>query len=403
MGNLSTEVILIILCLVVVLSYLFSILSRYIKVPSVLLLLMTGIGLRYVSGAQQWPLVFPAKLTEFLGVIGLIMIVLEAGLDLRLGKQKIGVIKSSFLSALVIFVLSFAGIATILYQWLHEPLHNCIVYAIPMAIMSSAIVIPSIHHLTEEKKEFLVYEASFADIIGVLVFNYFIDNVSLTAASIFIFVGNIVVAIALSFIFSFILSLILAKSKLNIKFFLIFALLISLYEGGKMMHLPSLIMILFFGLLMNNWDLISYKKVQQLFPAKEIKETTHFLHAITAETSFLIRTFFFILFGYSIDLGLLVDTEVALIGGAIVLLLIVIRFLYLRFFLKERVYPEVVFIPRGLVTILLFYKIPPSLKLTSFNEGVIFFVILVTSFIMMLGMFFYKQQSDELEASDRHL
>jgi Kef-type K+ transport system membrane component KefB len=395
MGNLSTELLLIILCLVVVLSYLFSIASRYIKVPSVLLLLATGMLLRYVSDLQHWTLVFPAKLTEFLGVIGLIMIVLEAGLDLRLGKGKGALIKNSFFSALVIFILSLAGIATLLFQWLHEPLHNCIVYAIPLSIMSSAIVIPSIHHLTEDKKEFLIYEASFADIIGVLAFNYFIDNVSLTALSVFIFIGNIVLAIALSLIFSFLLSVILARSKMKIKFFLIFALLISLYEGGKMLHLPSLIIILFFGLLMNNWDLIRSKKILQLFPATEFKETTQFLHAITAETSFLIRTFFFILFGYSIDLNLLANTEVIMIGSSIVLLLIVVRYLYLRFFLKERVYPEVVFIPRGLVTILLFYKIPSSLQLASFNEGVVFFVVLVTSLIMMTGMFFYKQNTED--------
>lgn len=84
-----------------------------------------------------------------------------------------------------------------------------------------------------------------------------------------------------------------------------------------------------------------------------------------------------------------------MIGSSIVLLLIVVRYLYLRFFLKERVYPEVVFIPRGLVTILLFYKIPSSLQLASFNEGVVFFVVLVTSLIMMTGMFFYKQNTED--------
>jgi Kef-type K+ transport system membrane component KefB len=42
MRSLPTEIILIILCLVVVVSYLFSILLRYIRVPSVSLLLMAG-------------------------------------------------------------------------------------------------------------------------------------------------------------------------------------------------------------------------------------------------------------------------------------------------------------------------------------------------------------------------
>ena len=80
----------------------------------------------------------------------------------------------------------------------------------------------------------------------------------------------------------------------------------------------------------------------------------------------------------------------------IVLVLLLIRFLYLRFFLKESVYPEVVFIPRGLVTVLLFYKIPEIFKLKSFNEGILFFVVLITSLVMMIGMLFYKKKPDEL-------
>lgn len=395
MGNLSTEIILIILCLIIVLSYLFSMLSQYIKVPSVLLLLITGIAARLVTDAKGITVVFPMKLTEFLGVVGLIMIVLEAGLDLKLGKDKIGVIRSSFFSALVIFVISCSAIAAVLHYFLLQPLHQCIIYAIPLSIMSSAIVIPSLHQLSEGKKEFLVYEASFADIIGVLVFNFFVDNITPTFGSVVAFVGNVGVAVVLSFLFCFLLFLILTRTRLNIKFFLIFALLIFLYEGGKMMHLPSLIIILLFGLLMNNWSLIKIDKLTTLFPSVKVAETNHLLHSITAETSFLIRTFFFILFGYSINLNLLTYDNVILIGSIIVGVLIVTRFLYLRFFLKERVYPEVVFIPRGLVTILLFYKIPDTFHLDTFDEGIVFFVILVTSCIMMLGMVFYK--SPEVE------
>ncbi|HSN60907.1 MAG TPA: hypothetical protein VLR49_08230, partial [Ferruginibacter sp.] len=55
---------------------------------------------------------------------------------------------------------------------------------------------------------------------------------------------NIVISVILSALFSFLLLLILAKSTLNIRFFLLFALLILLYVSGKLLHLPSLIIIL---------------------------------------------------------------------------------------------------------------------------------------------------------------
>src|SRR6478609_3126297 len=149
--HISPELILIIIASVVVVSYLFSIASKYIKIPSVLLLLATGIAVRVIAGQQHWELPLTEQLTEMLGAVGLIMIVLEAGLDLKLGREKISLIRSSFLAALFIFILSLAGIGAALYYLLHEPLLNCIVYGIPLSIMSSSIVIPSLHHLTQQK------------------------------------------------------------------------------------------------------------------------------------------------------------------------------------------------------------------------------------------------------------
>ncbi len=396
MGNISVEILLLILSSVVVISYIFSVASRFIKIPSVLLLLAAGIVLRVIADREQWAFVLPGKLVEFLGVTGLVMIILEAGLDLKLTHEKKVVIRNSFFSALFIFALSLIGIAAGLYWWLFEPLMKCIVYAIPLSIMSSSIVIPSLHALSPAKKEFLIYEASFSDIIGILVFNFLVAGETFSLISVGSFFLNIIISVILSLAFSLLLLVILAKSKLNIRFFLVFALLIVLYVSGKLLSLPSLIIILVFGMLMNNWNLVSIKKVQTLFPQAEVEKITHLLHSITAESSFLVRTFFFVLFGFSIDLQVALQNDVMLVGSIIVAVLLVTRFLYLRFFLKQQVYPEVVFIPRGLITILLFYKIPEVFKLDRFNEGILFFVIMLSSLIMTLGMLFYKYQPKDL-------
>jgi len=400
MENISAEHLLLALSIVVIVSYLFSILSKYIRVPSVLLLLGAGIALRLIADNNNFNIYIPEKLTEFLGIVGLLMIVLEAGLDLKLGSGKIKLIRQSFFSSVVIFLLTAAGITMSLQFFLNEPLRQCLVYAIPLSIMSSSIVIPSLHQLSASKKEFLVYEASFSDITGILAFNYFIGGDILTAGSIGFFFLNILISIVLSLIFSFILFLILNKSRLNVRFFLVFALLIFLYVGGKILHLPSLIIILVFGLLMNNWELVKIKSVEKYFPVAEVKETNHFLHSITAETSFLLRTFFFVLFGYSINLKEIANTGVMEIGSIIIFILLITRYFYLKFFARERVYPEVAFIPRGLITVLLFYKIPEALQLNSFKEGILFFVILVSSLILMMGMIFYKQPSSAIMEDD---
>jgi Kef-type K+ transport system membrane component KefB len=392
----STELLLILLCSLIILSYFFSIISQYVKVPSVLLLLFAGIGFRAVADANGFTLLLPGSVVEGLGVVGLIMIVLEAGLDLKLSREKGKLILDSFLAALVILVVSTALLAGILHWWLHEDIRKCIIYALPLSIMSSSIVLPSIHHLTREKKEFLIYEASFSDIIGILLFNYFAANEILTLWSVGSFGLSLAVAILLSLVLSFFLFLLLARTKMNIKFFLVFSLLILIYTGGKMMHLPSLLIILAFGLMINNWEKIPAKKLVNLFPKKEVEVLREFLHSITAESSFLVRTFFFILFGFTIDLKFLRNTEVLLVGGLIVLALFLVRYFYLRFFFKTKIFPEVFFIPRGLVTIVLFYKIPTSMKLSAFNDDILFFIILATGVIMSVGMMMYKKKSHEI-------
>jgi Kef-type K+ transport system membrane component KefB len=396
MGNFNAETLLIVVCTLVVISYFFSIISKYVRIPSVLLLLFAGMAFREITKSYGLNVTFPDQLIESLGVVGLIMIVLEAGLDLKLGRDKVKLIRNSFIAALVILVVSTAIVTGILFYWLKEPIEKCIAYALPLSIMSSSIVLPSIHHLTELKKEFLVYEASFSDILGILFFNYFISGTSFTGKSALIFGGNILMSIVLSLVLSFILFVILAKTKLNIKFFLIFALLILIYTVGKILHLPSMIIILVFGVMINNWKLIRIRILQRVFPATDVESLKDLMHSITAESSFLIRTFFFFLFGYLISLQFLNEAEVSIVGGLIVFALFISRFLYLRYFLKTNLIPEMFFIPRGLVTIVLFYKIPANLRLSNFNDGILFFVIVTTSIIMAFGMIFYKKKPEQI-------
>lgn len=396
MDGVSTELLLIVFCSLVVMSYLFSMASRVIRIPSVLLLLFSGVLFRIVSENYAVVIPVPNQLVESLGVVGLIMIMLEAGLDLKLHRDKLVLIRSSFFSALVILLLSTALITGILFYWLQQEVVKCLVYALPLSIMSSSIVIPSIHHLTEKKKEFLIYEASFSDVLGIVLFNYFVGDELLTGRSFLSFGSNIIIAIVLSLILSIALFFILARIRMNIKFFLIFSLLILIYSGGKLLHLPSLLIILVFGLFINNWEMISQWRLFNISGTDHLNSIRSLLHSITAESSFLIRTFFFLMFGYTIDLGFIFQKEVWIVGGMIVAALFVVRFIYLQFSLHTSAFPESFFIPRGLITIVLFYKIPEELKLSTFNDGILFFVILSTGFILALGMIFFKATPDQV-------
>jgi Kef-type K+ transport system membrane component KefB len=155
MYGLQVEELLIIGCGIIILSICFPLQAGMYEFPPCLMLLFAGIALRAIADANDFKTAASSKMIEGLGVIGLIMIILEAGLDLRISKNKLALIRDSFFSALVIFVISAAILTTILTKWLHEPIEKCLVYAIPLSIMSSTIVIPSINLYLHKKKSFL--------------------------------------------------------------------------------------------------------------------------------------------------------------------------------------------------------------------------------------------------------
>ena len=74
--------------LIIILSFWFNGISKKTNIPSVLMLIVLGIGLQYlIKYTIDDPLdFFPAL--EVLGIIGLIMIVLEAALELELKPEK---------------------------------------------------------------------------------------------------------------------------------------------------------------------------------------------------------------------------------------------------------------------------------------------------------------------------
>lgn len=100
------------------------------------------------------------------------MIVLEAAVDLKISREKIPLIRKSVLISLLVLVITSLAIGSSIMLLINEPFFNCLIYAIPLSVVSSAVLIPSVHTLSEQKKEFLIYESTFSDIIGIMFFNF---------------------------------------------------------------------------------------------------------------------------------------------------------------------------------------------------------------------------------------
>jgi Kef-type K+ transport system membrane component KefB len=384
--------ILIILCLLVVLSYLFNAISRRTKIPSVLMLLATGIGLKYTAIYLDYNLPKTQDFLGILGVIGLILIVLEGALDLKVNREILPIIRKSLGSAFLILLISSFLIALIIQTRNAASLKSSLVNAIPLAVISSAIAIPSISNIRGTQREFIIYETIFSDILGIMLFNYVVQTEVLSASSLFLSLLDLILILVISTVCSFLLLFFAGRTTTHIKFFLIIAVLVLIYSIGKLFHLSSLLLILVFGLLVNNTELFIKGRLLNILRFEKLKPELRDFRLITIESAFLIRTFFFVLFGFSIDPAIIMDIEVIIAGCLVLAVLFIVRLLYLKYIARTNLIPELFIAPRGLVTVLLFYSIPKKYAIESLGEGVLFFIIIITSIIMMLGLIATKSK-----------
>lgn len=386
------------LCVIIITSFFFGILSKKTNVPSVILLILMGIG---VGQLLQYFDITPEYFStlEILGIIGLIMIVLEAALDLELKREKFPIIWKSFLVALLSLAATSFFIAFIIQLFMDGlELLPALIYSIPLSIMSSAIIIPSVSNLSKFKKEFLVYESTFSDILGIMAFYLLLENLNIESAGRVAFVvsSNILLTIIMSVVLSYILVYIIQYVRSEAKFFLFLAVLVLLYAMAKLFHFSSLLIILSFGLLLRNYKVLLFGKLKDWFKPDAIDLVFDNFKMITIETSFLVRTFFFVVFGMSMSLDSIVSIWVWLISGAILIGIYAIRYLMYKSILRKDLFPQTFIAPRGLISILLFYAIPVDFQLPDFESGVLLVIIIVTSVIMAWSLIANKGGKGEM-------
>ncbi len=398
--------ILIVLPLLIIFSYLFDIFARRTKFPSVILLVLTGIIARFISSYYGYDnFQFLDSLVPVLGTIGLILIVLEAALELEIKKEKTEIIVKGFLAAFVILVINIILVSLFFENVIGLSYPNSVIYAIPLSIISSAVAIPSATGLITKNKEFVVYESTFSDILGIMIFYYCIRQAEkaeplIGVEPIVTLLGQIILIIIISIAITYLLFLLIQRIEHHVKFFLILALLILAYEIGKdFLKLPSLVLIFIFGIFLSNFTNLIPKSLKKYIKTDDVKKSDlHEFHLLTAESTFLVRTFFFLFFGFSIPLDSFVEFEPYIIGATVLLIMYGVRYFYLALVLNdEESKPLLYFSPRGLITILLFLSISDYdiQKSNIVDEKVLLVIIIASMLIMIQGSIKRTKKEDE--------
>lgn len=388
----STAII-ITLCLLLLLAYVFDLSSSKTKIPSVILLITLGWGVSQLASAFRLPVPSLTSVLPILGTVGLILIVLEGSLELELNPSKRSIIsKSSFLAIAQLLLTSF-GLAYLLSVVGGFTFKDSLMNAIPLSVISSAIAIPSARNLKSRHREFIIYESSLSDIFGVIFFNFIALNESINLEAFGEFVLDLFVMVFVSFISTLGLAYLLSKIKHHIKFTPIILLVILIYSLSKVFHLPSLIFILIFGLFMGNIQQIKSLKGIPHFQPELLHIEIHKFKEITTEITFMIRSLFFLLFGFLINSSDLINPQNAQWAAWITLGIFTIRAVLLAL-VKLPINPLLFIAPRGLITILLFLSLPSGHQVSMVNQSLILQVIVLTALVMMLGLMQHKSQKN---------
>lgn len=387
-----TTSIIISICALLLFAYIFDVSSARTKIPSVILLLFLGWGVKQISNFFSIEIPNLTSVLPILGTIGLILIVLEGSLELELTRSKLPFVRKSSLVAFIPIIIISFGLAFVIHYFSDISYKAALSNAIPLAVISSSIAIPSAQNLISRNKEFITYESSMSDIFGVILFNFITFNDYFTFESVSMFFGQIVLIIIISFIATLGLAFLLSKIKHSVKFAPIILLVILIYEISKIYNLPALVFILLFGIFLGNLDELKHIKFIQRLRPEILTNEVHKFKDLTAEMAFLIRALFFILFGFLIQTSEIINPDTIIWALGITGGIFIIRFILLKLF-KIPISPLLYIAPRGLITILLFLSIPLKLVSPLVNNSLIIQVIVLTALVMMMGLLFNKREA----------
>jgi potassium/hydrogen antiporter len=391
-------------------------LSRWTRVPDVIVLLGSGIVLgpvlHWIDAAH-----FPQVIRGF-GTLALILILFAAGLELDLRhamKQFMG----GMVLALLSYGLTLAGVTLFCMHALGMQRMPSLLVASTLACLSGSIILPVLDQLDlrQDLKTTLVIEASFGDGLGALgvgvllaiaagggatttgILPAMLARIGLTPGSggsilggvfaLFVFQFLLAFAIALvaGFLWVRLLPLISDKQFWQV---LTFAAVLLLYSATHALGGSDLFAVMVFGATLAN--LPDPQNAQHEF-GFEILPPGHSdqIHSFHSELAFLVRSFFFVLLGAMIEFrGLRKQLlpSLGILGVFLIVRVIAVtlsRIAWRGTSAREREL-AILLIPRGLITAVLALEVVEAMPVELvFLTSLAFALILFTNVLVLLA------------------
>ncbi len=381
----DSSILIIVLSLSVLISYAFDLFSSRFKTPSVLLLLLLGMITRQATAYFDVQVPYINTILPTLGTLGLILIVLEGGLDLELDADRLSILRRTLLASLLAIIGGTLLMASMLYLLLNDSFYHCLLAALPFSIISSTMTVQIATNLSDGQREFAIHESAYASILGIMAFNFLLLSRDSVFGAVLSFTRDTLVMAVISLGCCFLLLYLIGRINHRIKFLPIISVLFLVYALAEINHLSSLLLILIFGLFLNNTDLFIRGRLSRFFKNDLFEKELDQLKNLTAEGAFVVRTFFYLIFGYAAVPGELVQTDALIVSVLFVVVIVAWRWVTLRLTYRGPLSPLLWIAPRGLITVLLYLNIPEDLRLVGFRDGIPMLVLVLSSMLVMVG------------------
>lgn len=394
---------------VILLGFLGNLLFRLTHIPSVLLLIGIGVVLGPVTGWIRHDALI--AIAPYFGAVALLVILFEGGLELDIAHVVRHAPRTTVL-AVTVFGLSLVSVAAVAHYALGLPLLTALMLGAVLGATSPAICMPVVSGLAvrTDVKTVVKLESAMGEVLlivsVVLLIESHATGASGPAGWVWGFTRSWLVALVVSSVAGVLWSRLVSwLSREPLSYMLTLGVVCLLYFAVEELGGSPAIAVLAFGVILANMQSIAARfgqRFRDLFGI-DIREEqfvlNQFMVNITAELSFLVRTFFFVYLGLLLDFSALswpVALWIALMFG----LLLASRRLGVAMFGRGGASfspPELGVImalqPRGLATaVVAFLPVQAGVPGSSAFPLFAFVVIVLSNLFMTGGILFAERR-----------
>jgi cell volume regulation protein A len=377
-----------------VLAFFSNRVSRVSRIPDLLILMLTGVILGPVLGWLKIPDL--SSFTEYLGTLALILILFEAGAEIRL-RDTLRHFPPGLLFAVLSFGTSFTAVAYAGKWLLGLSAHNSLLLGAVLGCVSGTVVIPVLQQLEIRGpvSVVLVLEAALGDVIGVITvgsLTAIAEGDPLMSGLLKGLLTRTFVAIAAAVVAGFLWSR--ARWLFRTDRFgsvLHVGVVLVVYGVTRLIGGSGLLAVLAFGLTLAN---TSERKDAP-------REETGAL-VFHSDLSFLVRSFFFVLLGASVELigrDYILATFAILAGLVIARIASVLALRLTTMGTMSKSERELLsgLLPRGLVNAVLAIQVADRVPALNFLPAMTFTVLVVTNLLMVFATWRSRPEDGTLE------